>query len=444
MIRFACKACGQQIKVSDKHAGQRGRCPKCKTALIIAIVTDDSGHTSIIKFRCQNCNKKIGLKSEYAGKQVRCAQCRSPLTVPQQSVVNKSAKLHEADILQTGPTAGLKSDDCSDFGERSASDKRKVGYVLAGLNGILSLTIAAIMVSTLLDMVKRVQVSVEVNRIELGPSQAIAKQFVEELYHEHYSQVEELFSDDSRELIETDKLKSFAQQMGDPNYISFGKAAVREWDDRELLYFACWVKRNRHQRKHITFLITKESGEHKLDTASICDFRDTIRSLGAYDSAPSHRSVSVGLYSQAEIDEMNRGAVSRIDNNLDRLSGIVVLGRPRDNVIMVLVVLVSIVSLACMWRIFRNADMLGWAVLIPFYNMWVMARVGDLSGWIGIAICFIPILIPEPIISFILVQLLMVIIWRGIANTFGKSILFAVGLWLLPYIFTPLLAFSSD
>jgi hypothetical protein len=35
MIRFCCEHCGHKISVKDKHAGKRGKCPKCKSILTV-------------------------------------------------------------------------------------------------------------------------------------------------------------------------------------------------------------------------------------------------------------------------------------------------------------------------------------------------------------------------------------------------------------------------
>jgi phage FluMu protein Com len=39
IIRFRCAFCGQQISVSSAHAGKKGRCPKCKNAVIVPQLT---------------------------------------------------------------------------------------------------------------------------------------------------------------------------------------------------------------------------------------------------------------------------------------------------------------------------------------------------------------------------------------------------------------------
>lgn len=35
LVRFSCKSCGQKIRVSAAHTGKKGRCPRCKSTLIV-------------------------------------------------------------------------------------------------------------------------------------------------------------------------------------------------------------------------------------------------------------------------------------------------------------------------------------------------------------------------------------------------------------------------
>lgn len=41
VIKFNCKNCGQRISVPDVHAGKKGKCPKCKTSLVVPEIHDD-------------------------------------------------------------------------------------------------------------------------------------------------------------------------------------------------------------------------------------------------------------------------------------------------------------------------------------------------------------------------------------------------------------------
>lgn len=41
MIKFNCKNCGQKISVSEIHTGKKGKCPKCKTIVIVPEINID-------------------------------------------------------------------------------------------------------------------------------------------------------------------------------------------------------------------------------------------------------------------------------------------------------------------------------------------------------------------------------------------------------------------
>lgn len=89
--------------------------------------------------------------------------------------------------------------------------------------------------------------------------------------------------------------------------------------------------------------------------------------------------------------------------------------------------------LVCMWIVFRKAGKPGWAVIVPFYNLYVLFDI----TW-GSGMRFLLLLIPiYNIILGIQTQV-------RLAKAFGKSGGFAAGLVFLPYIFIPLLAFGKE
>lgn len=93
---------------------------------------------------------------------------------------------------------------------------------------------------------------------------------------------------------------------------------------------------------------------------------------------------------------------------------------------------ILVVAIATMWRIFTKAGQPGWACIIPIYNIYVMMKVAGKPGW-WLILLFIPIV---NIVIAILVAI-------AIAENFGKSVGFAIGLILLPIIFYPILAFGN-
>ena len=88
---------------------------------------------------------------------------------------------------------------------------------------------------------------------------------------------------------------------------------------------------------------------------------------------------------------------------------------------------------ASLWKIFEKAGVEGWKALIPIYNMWVLAEIIGLPGWVGLLMII-------PYINFI--------VWLYfsylLAKSFGKDVLFALGIFILPIVFLPILAFGDS
>jgi hypothetical protein len=91
-----------------------------------------------------------------------------------------------------------------------------------------------------------------------------------------------------------------------------------------------------------------------------------------------------------------------------------------------------VAALAGLWKIFEKAGKPGWAALVPFYNLIVLLEiVGKPITW------FIFMLIP--CVNFYFGVLLVI----EVAKVFGKDVAFAIGLFLLPFVFYPILGFGD-
>ncbi|RLE30718.1 MAG: signal peptidase I [Acidobacteria bacterium] len=101
-------------------------------------------------------------------------------------------------------------------------------------------------------------------------------------------------------------------------------------------------------------------------------------------------------------------------------------------IILIIQLAIIIFIIAAMWKVFTKAGKPGWAILIPFYNLYILLKVAGKPGW-WLILLFIPIV-------NIVISIIAAI---GIANNFGKGVGFAIGLLLLPFIFYPILAFGS-
>ncbi|NIP27106.1 MAG: signal peptidase I [Phycisphaerae bacterium] len=108
---------------------------------------------------------------------------------------------------------------------------------------------------------------------------------------------------------------------------------------------------------------------------------------------------------------------------------------------MVVFLIIALIQIISMGIVFDKAGQPGWAVIVPFYNMWVLAEVGDKPGWMGLVMCFCSFI---PVIGIILYWVLLITISIGVAKTFERGVGFGIGLSFLPFIFFPILAFSRD
>lgn len=101
-------------------------------------------------------------------------------------------------------------------------------------------------------------------------------------------------------------------------------------------------------------------------------------------------------------------------------------------VMMIVWLAVLVLIVAGMWKMFTKAGKPGWACIIPIYNIIVLLEiVGRPLWWI--------VLMLIPFVN-IIVGLIVSI---DLAKSFGKGTGFGIGLWLLPFVFIPVLGFGD-
>ena len=100
---------------------------------------------------------------------------------------------------------------------------------------------------------------------------------------------------------------------------------------------------------------------------------------------------------------------------------------------LLIILAVSILLIAANWIIYERAGRAGWKCLIPFYNIYVLMEISGKPGW-WMFLLFIPL------VGLVIYFLAML----SLAKKFGRSELFGVGIFLLPMIFLPLLAFGGS
>lgn len=104
------------------------------------------------------------------------------------------------------------------------------------------------------------------------------------------------------------------------------------------------------------------------------------------------------------------------------------------SIVTILLVLgaLSLFIIIAMWVVFTKAGQAGWKSLIPIYNIYILLVIAGVPGW-----WLILLLIPLVGLVFHLLAML------ALAKKFGKGTLFGIGLFILPIVFYPLLAFGG-
>lgn len=84
------------------------------------------------------------------------------------------------------------------------------------------------------------------------------------------------------------------------------------------------------------------------------------------------------------------------------------------------------------WKVLEKANLPGWGMFIPFYNIYLHFKMAGRSGW-QMFLLLIPI-----VNIFVIISVNM-----DIAKRFGQPASFGIGMTLLGFIFYPLIAFSD-
>ena len=104
------------------------------------------------------------------------------------------------------------------------------------------------------------------------------------------------------------------------------------------------------------------------------------------------------------------------------------------------VIPVILIFIAAFWRLYSKAGQPDWAILIPFYNLYIYTQVIKRPRWWILLYFSIAI----PAVGALGMVFLSIIDQLRLAKVFGRSEGFGVGLILLGWVFFPILAFSKS
>jgi hypothetical protein len=102
-------------------------------------------------------------------------------------------------------------------------------------------------------------------------------------------------------------------------------------------------------------------------------------------------------------------------------------------IVLLIQLAILVLVIAGAWRMYEKAGQPGWAVLIPFYNVYVLLKIVNRPGW-WLLLFLIPLV--NIVVS--------IIVTADLARSFGKGLGFMLGLIFLGFIFIPILGFGAS
>lgn len=93
---------------------------------------------------------------------------------------------------------------------------------------------------------------------------------------------------------------------------------------------------------------------------------------------------------------------------------------------------IIVLYIAGLWKVFEKAGQQGWLAIIPILNIYILIRIAGREGW-WILLFLIPC------INIVVAA----IVYIDVAAKFGKGVGYGVGMWLLGFIFIPMLGFGD-
>jgi hypothetical protein len=482
MIKLKCNNCNHQIGVPEKYAGKRVRCPKCKAPIRVPESVGKTGtqEPELIKFRCPSCNQKIGIAPDYAGKRVRCAKCKNPLIVPQTSsqsgrlTVKDETKVLRAGQEQHSADKGIWDDlggldelrlaeanaperqmepngvnyesgdsELSAYTDRlpqsgayaereinSGRPRKKRALIFIGAACVLVLLLAGIVIWSARSDLGSIESEME---DEFYDVQKFAEDYIFLLNKGEIDKAKALLSPELKVNIEKSDFEKLTKHLSRSN----------------MAELKCWAKslmeKNTEGRQFCLYYEFRYEGQKQRILLLVSEIDKEFAVTGIAAREPFGEALSVGRHSFAELRDM---ALSPTATKIQSIFTRFFCG------FAVLMVVVCLVQAIALWNVYEKAGEPGWAILVPFYNMWVLAEVGGKPGWLGLLMIFsgfIPVIGPLAGLVLSLVisigvakVVLSLVISIGVAKAFNRSVGFGVGLTLVPFVFYPILAFTSD
>ncbi len=106
----------------------------------------------------------------------------------------------------------------------------------------------------------------------------------------------------------------------------------------------------------------------------------------------------------------------------------------------------SILTLAGLWKMYAKAGRPGWSAIVPVYNWWVWIDIIERPKWWFWAMIAAALLSWIPLLGVAIsigAAVLYLLACLDMAKRFRQGTATGIGLWILPFVFAPMLGFGS-
>jgi len=93
---------------------------------------------------------------------------------------------------------------------------------------------------------------------------------------------------------------------------------------------------------------------------------------------------------------------------------------------------IIVLYIAGLWKVFEKAGQKGWFAIIPILNLYILIKIAGREGWWIILFLI-------PCVNIVVAAL----VYIDVAAKFGKTAAYGIGMWLLGFIFIPMLVFGD-
>jgi hypothetical protein len=452
VVKFEC-SCGFKKAVDDKYAGKNVRCPKCNQPVTVSTQQIQAPPNNSIKAYCFLCNKKISVPPQYAGKKVKCPLCKTPLDVPASSTTAPVPLVSQpvpapAPQMQMPEPISKPIDDVTGLADMERSAKsvelppelripqnydqpeapavhpqraNRLGSlgmsstlvtIIGFVAGAIVWAIIFAVINSGKDAVKAPK-DFQVSPAKINEANEFAKKSLAALQK---GDVNEVYTSLTPELQqENNKVFLKAFSFNDPNWQQnfTGKTVYAKNKPEGNIYWFLYAS----DKKNISMVVRDANNSKVIEGIMM----NTGRNTGA---SPLNLQSELCLNLYLDIGKTYGLPILKV---IGKIMGIIAV--------------LGIIVIISGGVVFHKAGEPAWAVIVPFYNLWILARIGNKPPYLGLAILLLSMI---PVVGNFASCIALIVISIGVAKAFNRNFIFGIGLWLMPFVFYPILAFSKD